>query len=69
MLDDSGEVGVRIVVKGIVHFMPVQIISDNPSGMWVTGLPNKVTVITVGQEFVKDGERVIAVPEKAEKTS
>jgi multidrug efflux system membrane fusion protein len=69
VLDDSGEVGVRIVVKGIVHFMPVQIISDDPSGMWVTGLPNKVTVITVGQEFVKDGERVIAVPEKAEKTS
>jgi multidrug efflux system membrane fusion protein len=69
VLDDSGEVGVRIVEKGIVHFMPVHIVTDNPSGMWVTGLPHKVTVITVGQEFVKDGERVIAVPEKTEKTS
>lgn len=65
VLDDKGEVGVRIVKDGIVHFVPVQIISDNPSGMWVSGLPDKVTVITVGQEFVTDGEHVEAVPEKA----
>ena len=64
VLDDKGVVGVRIVARGIVHFMPVEIVDDNPSGMWVTGLPDKVTVITVGQEFVTDGEHVDAVPEK-----
>lgn len=69
VLDDNGVVGVRVIENGIVHFMPVNIVSDNPSGMWVSGLPDKVTVITVGQEFVKDGERVDAVPEKAGQTS
>lgn len=64
VLDDNGAVGVRIVDNGIVHFVPVKIISDGPDGMWVSGLPNHVTAITVGQEFVTDGERVQAVPGK-----
>jgi multidrug efflux system membrane fusion protein len=62
VLDDKGVVGVRTVVNGIVRFKPVQIISDGPDGMWVAGLPNGTTVITVGQEFVNDGEHVKAVP-------
>ena len=61
VLDDSGVVGVRTVVNGIVRFKPVQIISDGPDGMWISGLANGTTVITVGQEFVNDGERVKAV--------
>lgn len=65
VLDDNGTVGVRIVDKNIVHFVPVHIVSDGPDGMWVSGLPNNVTVITVGQEFVNDGERVQAVPGKS----
>jgi multidrug efflux system membrane fusion protein len=64
VLDDSGAVGVRVVVAGIVHFLPVRIISDGPDGMWVAGLPDHANVITVGQEFVTNGERVKAVPEK-----
>ncbi len=61
VLDDGGIVGVRTVVAGIVRFKPVQIISDGPDGMWIAGLPNGTTVITVGQEFVNDGEHVEAV--------
>ncbi|HEX3810148.1 MAG TPA: efflux RND transporter periplasmic adaptor subunit [Rhizomicrobium sp.] len=61
VLDDNGVVGVRAVINNRVHFQPVEIVSDDPDGMWVTGLPNKMTVITVGQEFVIDGERVIPV--------
>jgi multidrug efflux system membrane fusion protein len=61
VLDDNGVVGVRTVVAGVVHFKPVQIISDGPDGMWISGLPNGTTVITVGQEFVNDGEHVLAV--------
>jgi multidrug efflux system membrane fusion protein len=63
VLDDSGVVGVRIVENGVVRFMPIQIIADGPDGTWVTGLPEHVTVITVGQEFVSDGEHVAAVPQ------
>jgi membrane fusion protein, multidrug efflux system len=58
VLDDNGVVGVRTVQNGVVRFLPVQIISDGPDGTWVTGLPDNVTVITVGQEFVSDGEHV-----------
>ncbi|MBS0273984.1 MAG: efflux RND transporter periplasmic adaptor subunit [Proteobacteria bacterium] len=61
VLDDNGVVGVRTVAAGVVHFKPVQIISDGPDGMWISGLSNGTTVITVGQEFVNDGEHVLAV--------
>jgi multidrug efflux system membrane fusion protein len=58
VLNDNGVVGVRVVESGIVRFKPVQIVSDGPDGMWVTGVPNGTTVITVGQEFVSEGSRV-----------
>lgn len=61
VLSDSGVVGVRTVENGVVRFKPVQIVSDNPDGMWVTGLPDGAVVITVGQEFVSEGSRVKAV--------
>lgn len=64
VLDDNGVVGVRAVENGIVRFFPVEIVSDAPDGMWVSGLPNRLSVITVGQEFVTDGERVDAVSGK-----
>lgn len=64
VLDDNGVIGVRAVEKGIVHFFPVEIVSDGPDGMWVSGLPEKLMVIVVGQEFVNDGERVEAVSGK-----
>ena len=58
VLDDAGRVGVRAVIDGMVRFFPVQIVSDGPDGMWVGGLPEHVDVITVGQEFVNNGEHV-----------
>lgn len=61
VLEDTGVVGVRVVQQGFARFMPVQIISDGPDGMWVAGLPLKADVIVVGQEFVANGERVKAV--------
>ncbi|HEV2650222.1 MAG TPA: efflux RND transporter periplasmic adaptor subunit [Rhizomicrobium sp.] len=61
VLDDSGKVGVRAVVNSVVQFMPVQILSDGPDGMWVAGLPEHVNVITVGQEFVSNGQHVNAI--------
>jgi multidrug efflux system membrane fusion protein len=64
VLDDNGVVGVRAVSNGVVRFHPVEIVSDGPDGMWVSGLPSGLAVITVGQEFVTDGERVKAVQGK-----
>lgn len=61
VLNDNGVVGVRTVENNIVHFQPVNIISDGPDGMWVSGLADGTTVITVGQEFVAEGARVKSV--------
>jgi len=61
VLDDNGVVGVRAVEHGVVRFLPVDIVSDGPDGMWVSGLPDHVAVIIVGQSFVSDGERVKTV--------
>jgi multidrug efflux system membrane fusion protein len=69
VLDDSGKVGVRAVRDGIVHFMAVRVISDGPEGMWISGLPDNIAVITVGQEYVRDGERVEAVSDTGETAS
>jgi len=59
-LDDNGALGVRTVENGEVKFYPVTIVSDSRQGVWVTGLPASVDVITVGQEFVTDGQKVNA---------
>lgn len=59
-LDDSGVLGVRSVDDGIVEFHEVTIASDTRDGMWVLGLPPKVDIITIGQEFVSAGQKVVA---------
>jgi membrane fusion protein, multidrug efflux system len=64
VLDDTGVVGVRIVENGVVRFVPVTVLSDDPTGAWIAGLPDHVAVIIVGQEFVSNGQRVKAVSEK-----
>ena len=40
-------------------------VGDSADGMWVAGLPDEASVITVGQDYVKDGDLVTAVPEEA----
>lgn len=65
-LDDEGRLGVRIVDDAdTVRFYPISIIEDTTAGAWITGLEGTVRLITVGQEFVKDGQKVNAVPQGA----
>ena len=60
-LDDDGVLGIRTVEAGNkVAFHAVTIIKDTRDGVWVTGLPFKINVITVGQEFVQPGQVVDA---------
>jgi membrane fusion protein, multidrug efflux system len=59
-LNDDGELGIRAVVDAKAKFYPVQIASDTRQGVWVLGLPAKIDIITVGQEFVNDGQAVTA---------
>jgi multidrug efflux system membrane fusion protein len=59
-LNDDGVLGVSTVVDGSVKFLPVTIASDTREGVWVLGLPLSVDIITVGQEYVVDGQAVDA---------
>lgn len=64
-LDAEGKIGVKIVENAVARFVQVSLIEDSPDGVWVAGLPNEATVITVGQDFVKDGDPVNAVAEES----
>lgn len=63
-LDDSGVIGVKTVdAENIVQFHPIELVSDGTDGVWIGGLPREAMIITVGQEFVLPGQKVIPVPE------
>ncbi len=65
-LSDSGLIGVKAVDENDrVVFHPVSIVDTDNDGVWITGLPTTVTIITVGQEYVGDGEEVRPIPETA----
>lgn len=62
-LDDSGTIGVKLVdAQDIVHFQPVTILGSSETGVWLGGLPERVRIVVVGQEFIVPGERVRPVP-------
>jgi len=59
VLDSAGRQGVRYAVDGDrVAFSPVTIVEETPDGVWVTGLKGTVRLITVGQSYVADGQKV-----------
>lgn len=63
-LDDEGIVGVKSVdADDVVRFHPVEVVADGANGLWVAGLPAELRLITVGQEFVLPGQKVVPVPE------
>lgn len=66
-LADNGNIGLRGVdADNKVIFYPVEIIGGDTQGVWLKGLPEEVTVITVGQDFVSEGRIVRPVFETAE---
>ena len=59
VLDSAGRQGVRYVGNGgVVAFAPVKVLDETPGGVWVSGLSGPVRVITVGQAYVSEGQRV-----------
>ena len=58
-LDDQGNLGVRLIYsQGTVEFKKIDLIQDTKNGVWVSGLPSSSKIITVGQDYVNDGEKV-----------
>jgi multidrug efflux system membrane fusion protein len=69
-LDDAGNVGLKIINDaGEVEFVVADIALSSGDGLWVAGLPETATIITVGQGFVTVGSPVNAVPEGAIQTA
>lgn len=63
VLDSAGRQGVRYVDEGgVVRFAPLTLIEETPAGAWVAGLRGAVRVITVGQSYVAEGQKVLASP-------
>lgn len=63
-LNDEGVLGLRAVdEEDRVAFYPIEIVEDAIDGAWVTGLPEVVELITVGQEFVAAGQLVNTEPD------
>lgn len=61
-LADDGTVGVKLVgADNRIVFDPVEIIDDTPEGLWIAGLPDAITLVTVGQETVSPGQSVVPV--------
>jgi multidrug efflux system membrane fusion protein len=58
-LDDAGNLGIRTLnANNVVEFHEVAVVREDADGVWVSGLPEVATIITVGQELVVPGERV-----------
>lgn len=67
ILNEAGKFGVRVLnADNTTQFTPVNVIAQENDGMWVTGLGNSVSIVTLGQDYVRDGEKVEPVVETAE---
>jgi multidrug efflux system membrane fusion protein len=58
----SGDLGVRVVEGDKVGFFRVAPVEDDQNHMWVAGIPDGAQVIVQGQDFVREGQTVVAVP-------
>jgi multidrug efflux system membrane fusion protein len=59
----NGDLGVRIVDQsGTVGFVPVKVVEDGETAMWVDGIADGSRVIVQGQDFVREGQHVEATP-------
>ncbi|WP_373353888.1 efflux RND transporter periplasmic adaptor subunit [Pseudoroseicyclus sp. CXY001] len=60
-LDENGRMGVQLVDEdSVARFVEIEVLNDTTEGIWVSGLPAEAQVITIGQEYVTDGQVVNA---------
>ncbi|MEJ2626516.1 MAG: efflux RND transporter periplasmic adaptor subunit [Pseudolabrys sp.] len=61
-ISSAGDIGVRVVGAGdAVKFVPVKLVEDRRSSMWVSGVADGAQVIVRGQDFVREGQVVAPV--------
>lgn len=64
-LDELGNIGVKSVKEDIVVFTPINIVKTESDGIWLSGLGQQAEIITLGQGFVRSGDKVEAVRDNA----
>ena len=58
-ISDEGTFGVKIVNEANrVEFFEADIVKSDPQVLWLTGLPDRIRLITVGQGFTQPGDEV-----------
>ena len=58
-LNDQGKLGIRTVDESnAVEFREIEILEDTTDGLWVSGLKENERIITLGQEYVFQGQTV-----------
>lgn len=62
MIDDEGRVGVMLAENDAARFQPVEILSDNADGLWISGPPREAKIVVTGQYFLSDGAPVRTAP-------
>ncbi|MGB5444469.1 MAG: efflux RND transporter periplasmic adaptor subunit [Psychromonas sp.] len=60
-MDENGNLGVKSVQDGQVVFTAIELVEAGDDGAWLSGFPGAVDIITLGQGFVKPGDRVQAI--------
>jgi multidrug efflux system membrane fusion protein len=58
LLNDQGATIAKILRDDVVDSVEVSILGEEKEGLWVAGLPFESLVITVGQNYVVDGDLV-----------
>ena len=62
-LSDAGQLGVRYVDDtNTVRFAQVSVVDETADGTWVSGLPETVNIISLGQDYLSEGAAVKPVP-------
>lgn len=65
LLDAQGDIIVRAVDQASrVQQITLNVVGETDQGLWVQGLPSPVSLITVGQNYVTEGELIDTFPEK-----
>lgn len=64
LLDAEGDIMVRAVdQKNRVQQIKLTVVGETNNGLWVQGLPAQVSLITVGQNYVSQGETIEIFPQ------
>ncbi|PCI04445.1 MAG: efflux transporter periplasmic adaptor subunit [Hyphomicrobiales bacterium] len=64
-LADNGEIGISALNDDdTVRFVPVKILARTKDGFWVSGPSEGMRIISLGREYVGDGEKVMPVADK-----